>query len=760
MKECFVCGRCFGDHNLDCDIDKTTLKTTLLGLPIIKNRYRLDRRINTEAFGTTYLAYDIETKSKVTLKIILLEYLQSDPETYLKTLEDIKQINHPNIISIFNYGKNDETSLFIVTEHLEYKTLERALKEQKVLPLEQAINYISLLCEIINAIYDTGQMYQDIKLTNILVGNNLKLSHLGIVFSIKPRSTGTVLDLPFYISPEQCKNIELDERSEVYSLGVLLYHLVTGKIPFSGQNYTSIAEQHIRQVPVDPSTIRPEIPKNIAAIILRALEKDPDKRFQSVLAFANLLRQAFRQANKIENSQPIGVDKPSTEKLAIASTSPKDLLKEAKNLRASMNPQVLELEDANRTVEVTSFESVKQNYSTLAQVKVPPLENDPGLTQPGVQFFENDSSLIKAQELITNPPEINQAPSHKPKRFSTISIIRDNDDNKLKDSEKSLSFNENVSNNEAALRISNDDILTSLSSKLAEKTYPLSDIQDSTKPLPPELQVLYNKVSSLSESQENLIQESVLKVKEVEEVLNKGNLNSDSSENLIPLSPTQICYFYANKVLPTYKVGQYQRILYDGVIVEREALASLVLILAIFSLKKRKCLKIVALDKIPTVLQQKLTFAEDDKVVLQIINAGVKPLDSLEQSISKSFGRLNAISLYSLYEYFFLIADKQKIAISELINDAAADDLMGNKLLKVIPRNPKTHLEPGGSIRSYVVNIAEGSYLSQYNDLVKNIEELKREVLSLGSGSQVKLYSYMFDYYKRLFCEHSYAFER
>ncbi|KAF0227459.1 MAG: serine/threonine protein kinase [bacterium] len=128
VKECFICGRCFGDHNLECDLDKAALNTTLLGLPLVKNRYRLDRRINTELIGATYLAYDIENKCKTTLKVILMEYLQSDFQKYSKVLEAIAQISHPNLISILDYGKNDEASFYIVMEHTLFMMLVKCTK--------------------------------------------------------------------------------------------------------------------------------------------------------------------------------------------------------------------------------------------------------------------------------------------------------------------------------------------------------------------------------------------------------------------------------------------------------------------------------------------------------------------------------------------------------------------------------------------------------------------------------------------------------
>jgi serine/threonine protein kinase len=793
VKECFICGRCFGDHNTECDVDQTALTTTLAGLPIVKNRYRLDKRIGTETFGSSYLAYDIDNKTTVALNLILTENLRYGFQKYSLFLEDVKQINHPNLISIFDYGKHDGSFCFIVREYLEWKTLDKILKEQNVLPLEQAINYISLLCEVINAIYDSGQMYHSIKLANIFINNNLKLLHLGFLSNIRIKSAGGILDLPYYISPEQCKSAEVDERSEVYSIGVLLYHLITGQVPFQGQNYISIAEQHLRQTPIDPSLLRPEISSNVASIILRALEKDPDRRFQTVLAFSNLLRQAFRQAHKVAEAQPIGVVKPSTEKLALANTSPKEFLEEAKKVVNQPSEERFEErfedpEDVNKTMEVTRFENLKGQSSIL--------KGNVGNLEPRTLTEEASLTREEAQGLIKDLPDMTTAQNPRPRRFSTISSAEESI--KIQERTIDLPVAKSQSTRLEGLGISsnltlpkNEDTLTSLSNKLAEKTYPLSsETQDSTKPLPPELQALFAvspgssalSIPSVgSDASEPLVssnpslplpkvdlaektQDMILIPKLDDVIANqaeqaKENLSNSEvlKKNDFIFSPAQISYFFADKLLPVYKPGQYQRNTHDKVIVEREALASLSLVLAVFSLRKRKSLKFVTLDSLPPILRKKLTVSEDEKVVLQIINAGVKPLDSLEQSISKGFGRLNAISLYGLYEYFFIIADKQKIATSELINDAIADDLALGNILKVVPRDTKMTLEPGGSIRSYIINKAD-SYASKYEDLSKLIEEHKKEVIQVDDG-QIKIYSYMLDYFKRLFCQHSYTFE-
>src|SRR5262249_28193252 len=109
------------------------------------------------------------------------------------------------------------------------------------------------------------------------------------------KSQPSILGSPYYVPPEQCESEEYDERSEVYSIGIILYHMLTGDVPFKGHSYPSVLEKHINQPPQPPRLIKPEIPENVEEAVLRAVEKDPDRRFQRVLAFSNILRQELKQ---------------------------------------------------------------------------------------------------------------------------------------------------------------------------------------------------------------------------------------------------------------------------------------------------------------------------------------------------------------------------------------------------------------------------------------------------------------------------------
>ena len=311
-----------------------------------------------------------------------------------------------------------------------------------------------------------------------------------------------------------------------------------------------------------------------------------------------------------------------------------------------------------------------------------------------------------------------------------------------------------------------ENIVKNIEDNIAEvKNIPINidpnNLQDGTKPLPPELQALYGsllsnpKTDNLSDKEKNKIA-TINNEVPTQEVINKA---ADNAVEVKTLSPTLVALLFADKILPQAKDSQYKRKLHNAFVVEREALASLLLVLSIFSLRRRKAIKLVALSTVPQIVQRKLIVSEDEKVAIQLVNAGVKPLDSFEQSILKSLGKNNAISLYGLYQYFFVISDEQKIAIAELINDGVADELAKYKLLTLVSRDVKTPIEPGGSLQAYTQCLEIDNYLPQHNDLVEFMESLKKEAPLSVNNEQIQLYSYMLNYYKVLFCQHSYTFE-
>ncbi len=765
MKECFTCNRCFGDHNESCDVDQTLLETTLSGIPLIKNKYRLDKRISRENININYLSFDIEKRHFVIVKIFLISELPIDPNNFLSKIELATQINHPNIIKILDYGKCDNSFFYVATEYIEGQTLEDILTEKKQLPLAEVVNYINLLCEIVNVINESEQIHQDLKPANIIVtsDNQLKLYHSLVAhhkrLSRMKNKAITVFEQPFYFSPEQCQNTEVDERSEVYSLGAILYRMLTGEVPFTGQNHLTIMEHHIRQKVKDPCLLCPELPDNIARVILRTLEKEPDRRFQSVLAISNLLTQATKQ----KSVSKIVDERPTTEKLPLAQAV--ELVKTKKATFPVPDTQVQEFPQTNvQEFPRTSFNELQE---TRVENPIVELENNTWFDDSSVSSV---SEITLLDEIDTN--RTIEVTSFKLPQKRKSEIVSRKEIIELEQAQQQQKQQMEI--NKAKEIISRNDeienIVKNIEDNLVEvqaisiNTDPLpNSLQDGTKPLPPELQALYGsllpnpKTDNLSDKEKNKIV-AINNETPAQEIINK------SANNVVEvktLSPSLIALLFADKILPPAKDSQYKRKLHNAFVVEREASASLLLVLSIFSLRRRKAIKFVPLSAIPPILQRKLIVGEDEKVVIQLVNAGVKPLDSFEQSILKSLGKNNAISLYGLYQYFFVISDEQKIAIAELINDGVADELAKNKLLTLVSRDSKTPVEPGGSLQAYV--LAQGleinNYLSQYNDLVEFIEGLKKEPPLSVNNEQMQLYSYMLNYYKVLFCQHSYTFE-
>ncbi len=759
MKECFICGYCFGDHNEICNLDQSVLETTLSGVPLIKNRYRLDRRINTEIIGITYLAYDVEKKSKVFIKILLMDYLSVDIQLFFKEVEAAAQIEDLNILSVLSCGKKDNEFLYIVVEYVEGEFLSKFLEQSQNFSLEQIVSYITSLCRAVDLINANEQIIKDLKASNVLIDVNdgVKFLNVGLVDSVKlldiKNNPNVFYEFPYYNSPEQCLEKDIDERSEVYSIGVILYAMLTGEFPFTGQNYFAVIEQHIRQTAKDPRILNPDIPDSVAAVVIRAIEKDPNKRFQTVLAFSSLLVQAFRQKNKTNLQKSSITKNPITEELPVKGMTPQELL----SVRSSSYFATEEI-DTNKTLEVSNLKSSQ------------PLEIP-------VQNVNRSSSLVIGVKQSSNLTEL----TDKLKKVSEVKVVKES----------------NFLNNEDKSReifITGIEPANVSVSKISTVTDPLPiNLQDGTKPLPPELQAMFGLApsnptsdsslelpvlplppqavvsSQLTSSQDipafipsrqDFTSQEILD--EVSRINESIKIASKSTESSFTLSPASVVYMFIDKFLSTStRASQYKRKMHGDFVVEREALASLLLVLAIFSLRKRKSLKILSVKNTPPVLQKKLGLREDESLIFQLVNAGVKPLDQLEQSVLKSLGKPNAVSSYGLYRYFFEISDQQKISIAELINDAVADDMVKRKLLTIVPRDVKVPLEPGGSLNAYNSSGVDlNPYSSQCDEVKKFIDELKKETIIDVYSNQVQLYDYMLDYYKKMFCEHSFSFEQ
>lgn len=252
------------------------------------DRYEVIDQIGQGGMGQVYKAIDRELDEVVALKL-LKPKLSSDPVVIARFKQEIKltrRIKHKNVARIFDLGEVGGFK-FISMEYIDGKTLKDLLLSRGHLSLPLALHIYRQVLEGVAAAHDEGIVHRDIKPQNIMVSRDYTAYVLdfGIARSLESEdlfAVGVLVGSPAYMSTEQVLRKEIDHRSDIYSLAVLLFELVTGQTPFQARSLVAAANKHVTETPPDPRTIRPDLPEWVARLILKCLEKDPIARFQSV----------------------------------------------------------------------------------------------------------------------------------------------------------------------------------------------------------------------------------------------------------------------------------------------------------------------------------------------------------------------------------------------------------------------------------------------------------------------------------------------
>jgi serine/threonine-protein kinase len=253
---------------------------------IFDRRYVIKRKLGSGGMADVYLAEDQELGRRVALKLLDERHASDEQfvERFRREAQSAAGLNHPNIVSIFDRGRAEGT-YYIAMEYLDGRTLKELLVRNGPTPIPIAIDYARQILSALSFAHRNGIVHRDIKPHNIVVGGDgrLKVTDFGIARSGTSQMTevGSIVGTAQYLSPEQARGAPVDPRSDLYSLGVVLYEMLTGKVPFSGDTPVEIAMKHLSQVPKPPSELRPEVPHDLDAVVMRALAKDPGQRYGS-----------------------------------------------------------------------------------------------------------------------------------------------------------------------------------------------------------------------------------------------------------------------------------------------------------------------------------------------------------------------------------------------------------------------------------------------------------------------------------------------
>jgi eukaryotic-like serine/threonine-protein kinase len=301
---------------------------------VLDDKYCVEERLGAGGMGAVYRARHVEMDRPVAIKVLQQRFVEDEAARtrFLIEARAAVMLRHPNAISVTDFGQTSEGCVYIVMELLEGRTLREILTREGVMETARAISIMLQVSDAVAAAHDAGIIHRDLKPSNILVTQSadqpaiVKVLDFGIAkFTGDEDGTlvqaNSVIGTPRYMSPEQYNGYELTPATDVYSLGVILYEMLTGMAPFTGSTPAEIADKHATAEPHAPREIVAAIPEDIERVVLHALEKRPEDRPVNAAEFRQNLfdtaerlgleHHAFKSAPDIDALRDAGVESPS-----------------------------------------------------------------------------------------------------------------------------------------------------------------------------------------------------------------------------------------------------------------------------------------------------------------------------------------------------------------------------------------------------------------------------------------------------------------
>ncbi|MBA2379136.1 MAG: SUMF1/EgtB/PvdO family nonheme iron enzyme [Blastocatellia bacterium] len=311
MKECQLCKNCYGDDVATCPKDGMPTMHTIPGEPVLEGKYQIESRLGQGGMGVVYKARHAYLKTQLAIKIILPDLVGNDPQLVTRFRQEAlaaAAIRHQNVVAVTDYGVLAGSIPFLVMEYVEGEALHDLLTREKVLDPEKAFEVMSAICSGVGAAHHQGIVHRDLKPLNIMICSGkpnmsqaVKILDFGLAkiksgellgSFIQAQTTG-LMGSPYYMAPEQWADDEPDSRSDIYSLGVILFQMLAGDVPFKGSSIPAIMKKHISDPAPRFSEVGVTISPELEAAVLRTLHKEKDKRTESVEAMIADLREAI-----------------------------------------------------------------------------------------------------------------------------------------------------------------------------------------------------------------------------------------------------------------------------------------------------------------------------------------------------------------------------------------------------------------------------------------------------------------------------------
>lgn len=311
-KKCPACNQLFAETAVFCPndgkrlVDEEEAPDKFVGL-VLDAKYQVERLIGKGGMGNVYEAKHLHMGLPVAVKI-LHPHLVTDStavERFRREARSARTVNHPNAISIMDFGVTSDNILYLAMELISGISLQELLKKETVIDSARAVKIMRQVCLAVNAAHEKAIIHRDLKPDNILLlDHGTESEKVKVIdFSIAKMkesgkdpnltSAGVVVGTPQYISPEQAQGLELDSRSDIYSMGIIIYQMLTGNVPFTGKTSAMLLMQHIQAKPKSIREVKPEVPARLEEVVLRALSKQAKDRQQTADVLATELENAL-----------------------------------------------------------------------------------------------------------------------------------------------------------------------------------------------------------------------------------------------------------------------------------------------------------------------------------------------------------------------------------------------------------------------------------------------------------------------------------